>query len=507
MESAPPAAFTEEAVAQGPVGIISPINVQFAETDRKLVTFLYPDASGARQLYAIDTAADSDFEPFLLLDSTKGSSAELSLVEQLQRERMRLFGGGLASYQWAERSSDDSHRRALAPINGQFLLYDSPRGATPESLMLVDPMKDVPGITSPALVDPHISPSGLKVAFVCQGDLYVVNTPADVSDPKQLPKAQRLTVNGEKPGVTCGLADYVAQEEMNRYRGFWWSPDSSLIAYAEVDESHVPEYEIRHQGKSDPHHTESHRYPFAGAANPSVKLAVLRADGSGGMPQSVWMDLVGSDPSLDASDYYVARVGWWPDGSCMAQVQDRDQSVLQLLRLDPSTGERTGGSRSYLSRRYYLRCPPLTCFCRADSPPGREVERVDQHPRHAPLPACGMGAPWCACSARVLLPVGFGAQRLRPAVSVQLLSGRLTGGVSARRRTRRSRGGLGGRQHRRRRRGARSRVLQRQPRRPLAETPLRQLHPQRCPRCNFYPADGAGRMAHRRRLCAAGGRR
>ena len=335
-------AFTEDVVAQGPVGIISPIDVQFVETTgaKSLVTYLYPDATGARQLYAVDTAVDSDFEPFLLLDSTKGSAAELSLVEQLQRERMRLFGTGLASYQWTDKSSD-AHR-ALAPINGQFMLYDSQRDEEAERLIIVNPMNGVQGIKSTEVVDPRISPSGLKVAFVHQGDLYVMNIPASVRNPDELAAPQRLTVNGEKSGVTCGLADYVAQEEMNRYRGFWWSPDSSLIAYAEVDESHIPEYEIRHQGKADPHLTETHRYPFAGAANPSVKLAVLRADGAGGVPQSVWMDLVGDDPSLDASDYYVARVGWWPDGSVMAQVQDRDQSVLQLLCLDPATGKRTG---------------------------------------------------------------------------------------------------------------------------------------------------------------------
>jgi hypothetical protein len=50
----------------------------------------------------------------------------------------------------------------------------------------------------------------------------------------------------------------------HRYRGFWWSPDSSRIAYAEADETVVPEYDIAHLGKEDPTHSETHRYPFAG---------------------------------------------------------------------------------------------------------------------------------------------------------------------------------------------------------------------------------------------------
>ena len=31
-----------------------------------------------------------------------------------------------------------------------------------------------------------------------------------------------------------GLAEYIAQEEMERRNGFWWSNDSSLIAFTEV---------------------------------------------------------------------------------------------------------------------------------------------------------------------------------------------------------------------------------------------------------------------------------
>jgi dipeptidyl-peptidase-4 len=60
------------------------------------------------------------------------------------------------------------------------------------------------------------------------------------------------------------------------------------------------------------------------------------------VPVPVWMDLAGADDpaALDPDDFYLARAGWWPDGSVMAQVQNRRQTVLQVLRLDPSTGAR-----------------------------------------------------------------------------------------------------------------------------------------------------------------------
>ena len=91
---------------------------------------------------------------------------------------------------------------------------------------------------------------------------------------------------------------------------------------------------------------------FALQANAKVKLAVVPVPPSPApatdpvpapapVPVPVWMDLAGADPAaLDPEDFYLARAGWWPDGSVMAQVQNRRQTVLQVLRLDPSTGAR-----------------------------------------------------------------------------------------------------------------------------------------------------------------------
>ena len=76
---------------------------------------------------------------------------------------------------------------------------------------------------------------------------------------------------------------------------------------------------------------EDHRYPFAGRANAIVRLGVIPA--SGGEP--VWMDLGESE------DVYLARVRWLPDGGLSAQLQNREQSVLDLVRFDPLTGQKT----------------------------------------------------------------------------------------------------------------------------------------------------------------------
>lgn len=84
--------------------------------------------------------------------------------------------------------------------------------------------------------------------------------------------------------VSHGLADFVAQEEMERYRGFWWDTTSTGILFARVDETRVPPYRITHQGRDAPAGDDStyedHRYPFAGEENPEVTLGYVRIDRS-----------------------------------------------------------------------------------------------------------------------------------------------------------------------------------------------------------------------------------
>ena len=60
---------------------------------------------------------------------------------------------------------------------------------------------------------------------------------------------QQITHGAQSQGKTNGLAEYIAQEEMDRSHGFWWSPDSQWLAFEEVDETHIPVYRILHLGK------------------------------------------------------------------------------------------------------------------------------------------------------------------------------------------------------------------------------------------------------------------
>jgi dipeptidyl-peptidase-4 len=142
--------------------------------------------------------------------------------------------------------------------------------------------------------------------------------------------------------VTHGLADFLAQEELDRYEGFWISPDGSKVAYEAVDERHIPEYRIMHQGNAavGSGAQEDHRYPFAGAPNPKVKLYTVstkEVDAVDGVPSPTEFDLTGPF----GEDFYLARVKWMPDGMLVVQVMDRLQENYALLRLDPTTGQVT----------------------------------------------------------------------------------------------------------------------------------------------------------------------
>jgi dipeptidyl-peptidase 4 len=128
--------------------------------------------------------------------------------------------------------------------------------------------------------------------------------------------------------VSWGVAEFVAQEEMDRTKGHWWSPDDSRIAVARVDESGVAIVSRAAIG-AEGTQVFDQRYPRAGAANAVVDLYVMKNDGGG----IVKIDL-GKN-----SDIYLARVDWAPDGKALyVQRQSRDQKTLDLLRVNPETG-------------------------------------------------------------------------------------------------------------------------------------------------------------------------
>ncbi len=166
------------------------------------------------------------------------------------------------------------------------------------------------------------SPKTGFVSFVRDNDLYVVGP--EGGGPR------RLTFDGS-PTRLNGVLDWVYQEEVygrGRWRAYWWSPDERYIAFLQLDESQVPQYTIVHYG-SRPPKVEQQHYPYAGEPNPAVRLGVVTPAGG----RIVWASLRGYP-----SDILIVRVGWSPDGKVIFQVQDREQTWLDLNEADPQTG-------------------------------------------------------------------------------------------------------------------------------------------------------------------------
>ena len=253
-------------------------------------------------LWAIDTTTGAQHR---VVDSAKiGSGRELSEAEKMQRERERIGGTrGVSTYEWAP----DSHS-LLVPLDG--MLYRA--NVTTDNIAAVAPT--VAGALNPAL-----SPSGTYASFVQDGNLIVVNL--RTHETKQLTDGASETVN-------WGVAEFVAQEEMDRFTGYWWAPGDRYIAVARVDDGPV-NIVTRAAIGSTGTHTFNQRYPAAGTANANVALYILTPDGRQKTPVDLGTDV----------NRYLARVNWSPDGKKLyVQRESRDQKRLDLLKVDPATG-------------------------------------------------------------------------------------------------------------------------------------------------------------------------
>jgi dipeptidyl-peptidase 4 len=307
--------FPIEEVARLPLpGMAIPGALAFSPDGRWISYLFSPEGGLARQLYKFDPESG---EASLLAAPADGGASEenLSAEEKLRRERMRQHELGMTAYAWAPVGE-----RLMAPLPDGLYIQEGTKGS----------LRKIAGSEAGAILDPQFSPDGEWVAFVQGGEVFAMNISGGT--PRQ------LTHRASAAGKTHGLAEFIAQEEMGRFHGFWWAPDSRKIAFTEVDETHIPIYRIVHQGKdvTGPDAQEDHHYPFAGRENARVRLGVVSLDGAGDSSHSepVWMDL-GAD-----EDIYLARVDWLPSGTLTAQIENRAQSELSLVSLDPASGKR-----------------------------------------------------------------------------------------------------------------------------------------------------------------------
>ena len=292
-------AITGDAPLSGPT-LLKP---QIAP-DGSRVTFLRGRDSDRNRLdlWAFDVATGTSA---LLVDSSDVLPGEevLSDEEKARRERQRTAAlSGIVDYQW----SPDG-RTLLFPLGGELYLYDLQQSGK----SAVRRLTTGEGFAT----DPKVSPKGGFVSFVRARNLWAI----DLATGEEL----QLTSGGSDV-IGNGVAEFVADEEMDRHTGYWWAPDDSAIAFARIDETQVP-VQKRYEVYPDRTEVVEQRYPAAGETNVAIQLATI-APRRGAKPQ--WVDL-GGNP-----DIYLTRVDWRSPQQLTFQRQSRDQRTLELIEVE-----------------------------------------------------------------------------------------------------------------------------------------------------------------------------
>ena len=244
--------------------------------------------------------------------------------ERARRERAREGGSGIVGY-----STDASGNRVTFTINGQLFLTDIAAGVTRAIAIEEDELKPV--------LNPRISPDGQHVMYTT--GTYLVNVDladtdfdmASGDDDCEIGDAISVVASIPQDGEwRIGLAEFAAGEEMDRYDGFWWSPDSKYVLFETYDESPEPIWHL-----SDPANpanpARSNRYPQALTANANVRLTLLEL---GFDSDNCCYGAIANEVKWDHETYeYLAAVSWTSGHEPIILVQDRLQQHDQVLAI------------------------------------------------------------------------------------------------------------------------------------------------------------------------------
>ncbi|GAA1751595.1 S9 family peptidase [Aeromicrobium alkaliterrae] len=236
-------------------------------------------------------------DPIALLGS---DDEELSAEERSRRERSREGAAGVVGY-----DVDETGRWATFALSGRLWATHLGTRAT----------RELP--SEGAVIDPRLDPTGRRVAYAAGGALHVV----ELAD-----SAHTTLVAPSGETDVWGQAEFIAAEEMDRMRGFWWAPDGRSLLVERFDDADVPVWHV-----ASPEHPErpavAHRYPAAGTTNADVTLWHVTLEGE--RTEVVWDR---------AAFEYLARVSWSEHGAPLLQVLSRDQKRSQVLSVDLASG-------------------------------------------------------------------------------------------------------------------------------------------------------------------------
>ncbi len=279
-----------------------PRNVTVAPDGRTVRFVRTPDGvTRTGLLWELDVASGREsvlVDPRDLIDGDE----ELSAAERSRRERSRESAAGIVGY-----DVDATGRWACFPLSGALWATHLGTRATRR-------LDTVEGV-----IDPRLDPTGRLVAYAAAGELRVVGVDGS---------GDRALVSPATATQVWGQAEFIAAEEMTRFRGFWWAPDGRSLLVERYDDAPVQTWHV-----ADPAHPErpavEQRYPAAGTPNAEVTLWHVDLDGT--TTEVQW--------DRDAFEY-LARVSWG-HADPVVQVLSRDQKTSQVLSVDPTSGATT----------------------------------------------------------------------------------------------------------------------------------------------------------------------
>ena len=260
--------------------------------------------SAVRDLWVLDLAGGEELRLLSAEHLLSGGEEQLSDAEKARRERTRSSARGIASYRM---SADGS--KLLVPLSGRLFVVSLADGAVRE-------LESTAGVP----LDARFSPDANKVSCVREGDLYIFDL--TTGKERQLTRSDGTTRYGE--------SEFVAQEEMSRHRGYWWSPDSKRLIVQSTDNSRLETMHIADATRPE-RAPKSWPYPRPGKTNASVRLGIVT------LADANWTPV-----RWDRQRYeYVATVSWPEHGVPTVMLQNREQTEQTLFSISPDSGTTT----------------------------------------------------------------------------------------------------------------------------------------------------------------------
>jgi len=313
LASAPPELPLERIFDDPPLTGRPPQQVTLAP-DGSRVLYLRPSDADVEVLDLWGAALPGDGRATKLVSATDllgGGTQKLSEAERMALERKRISERGITEFAFCGKGGDT----LLFPFSGDLYLGRlTPSGQSPGvAVTRLTRSEEAPEMA------PRCNADGTAVAFVREGNLYLLEFGSGDAK-RQNPRERRLTRDATELR-TFGLAEFIAEEEMDRHEGFWFAPDGRQMLVFEVDESPVG-VKTRPQIFADRTEMFAQRYPAAGEANARVTPWLF--DTRSGRRTKVL---------APTADGYLPRGGYFADGTPWIQWQSRDQRRLELLEI------------------------------------------------------------------------------------------------------------------------------------------------------------------------------